>query len=240
MEVLVKDAQHVVVGDGGVLAQAGVVVGDQAHVHVVHAQLAGEPCLGVLRHVHHRPAHLLEPLALSGGREARPLDGDDGPAVVHRNAQLAAFLDGDLAHGLAVGVSCGEVLHAQPQVMREERVGTTLGPVHKLVADHKVAGVDVKREGPHRARPNDLLHAQLVHAPEVGAIVDLAGGKGVLVTVAGEKRDLATPDGSHGVDVGGLAPARVKGDLLVVALEEAVEARSAKDTNLCLRKFCHA
>ena len=124
--------------------------------------------------------------------------------------------------------------------MREERVGTAPGPVHKLVADHKVAGVDVKREGPHRARPYDLLHAQLVHAPEVGAIVDLAGGKGVLVAVAGEKRHLAAADGPHGVDVGGLAPARVEGDLLVIALKEAVEPGSAKDANLCLRKLCHA
>ena len=124
--------------------------------------------------------------------------------------------------------------------MREERVGAALGPVHKLVADHKVAGMDVKREGPHRARPNDLLHAQLAHAPEVGTVVDLAGGEGVLVAVAGEKRDLATADGPHGVDVGGLAPTGVEGDLLVVALEEAVEAGPAKDADFCLRKLCHA
>jgi len=137
-------------------------------------------------------------------------------------------------------VRSGEVLHAQAKVVGKERVGATLGSVNELVANHKVAGVDVKREGPHRAGPNNLLHAKLVHTPEVGTVVDLAGGKGVLVAVAGEKRHLAAADGPHGIDVGGLAPARVEGDLLVIALKEAVEPGSAKDADLCLRKLCHA
>ena len=159
---------------------------------------------------------------------------------MYGDAKLAALLDGNLAHGLAVGMRCGEVLHTQAQAVREERVGTPLGPVDKLVADHKVSGVDVEREGPNRAGPNDLPYAQLAHAPEVGAVVDLTGGEGVPVTVTGKKRYLATADGPHGVDVRGLAPARVEGDLLAVTLKEAVEAGPAKDANLCLRKLCHA
>ena len=72
-----------------VARDADVVVGDEREVRVTEAELAREPALRIGRHVDEIPAHRPEPGALGPRREARALDHDDRPAVVHRQAELA-------------------------------------------------------------------------------------------------------------------------------------------------------
>ncbi len=81
--LLSKNANTSLLGDrrhAGVVLDAGVVVGDERDARVVHAELAGEIRLGVLRHVDDVPTLRPVPTRLGARREPRSGDHHDRPA----------------------------------------------------------------------------------------------------------------------------------------------------------------
>ena len=63
--------------DAGIVFDAGVVVGDERDAGVVHAELAREVRLGILRHADDVPTLRAVPARLRARREARAVDHDD-------------------------------------------------------------------------------------------------------------------------------------------------------------------
>src|SRR6266704_205090 len=189
--VLLEHADDLGVGDRGDAGQpleADVVVGDQRDVHVADLELAGERRLRVAGHVDDPPAGALEPLGLRSGGEAGTLDHDHRAAVVHGDAELLGLLHRELAQLRAVGVGEGDVRRLGAVV---ERVGPAPGPVDHLVADDEVARGGLGLQGAGRARPDDPGHAELLHGPQVGAVVDPVRRELVAAAVAGEEGDRA-------------------------------------------------
>src|SRR4029450_8398691 len=105
------------------------------------------------------------------------------------------------------------------------------GTIADLVAHDEVADLDARLQRSRRARPDDPLHAELLHRPQVGAVVDRVRWELVLDAVPRDERDpigADRPDDRRrrGPSVGGF-------DLDGLGIvEERVEARAAEHSDL--------
>ena len=139
MQVLLEEREHLLLGNRwhpGVVLDAGVVVGDECDAGVVHAELAREVRLGVLRHVDDVPALRAVPTRLGARGKAGTRDHDDRSRVVHPDAGALARLQRVASDDRAVRVGVRHVMGGTRVV---ERVGATPGAVDELVEDDKVA-----------------------------------------------------------------------------------------------------
>ena len=177
------------------------------------------------------PAHLLEPARLGPGREARPLDDDDGAAVADGDVELAGRVDEQPPQVGAVRVGRGHVRHGIALV---ERVRPARRPVDELVADDELAEPEIGLQRTRGAGPDDPPHAHLAHRPDVRAVGDLRRRQLVASAVPRQERDPAAADLADRERRRRLAERRVDLDLLDV-LEERVEARASEDSDLRLR-----
>ena len=181
----------------------------------------------MLRHPDDVPALRREEPRLRPRREAWTLDHDHGSPIVHRQSERARPLDGHLAKRGAVRVGERDVRGHRPVV---ERAGSSLRPIDELIADHELAGLHAGLERADRARPEDPLHPELLHRPEVGPVVDHVRGELVLHAVAGKEghpSPLHRPDGDR---PGRLAVRRVDLEVLDV-VEERIEPRATEDSD---------
>src|SRR5438477_222615 len=106
------------------------------------------------------------------------------------------------------------------------------GAIEELIRDDQVSGVQVRLEAPYRRWADDPSHPDLVHRPDVGAVVDEGRRDFVVGSMAGQERhaapaDLGQRDRPAGWPIG-------RRDLdLVAGVEPLVEAGPTEDANLC-------
>ena len=166
--------------DVGIVLDAGVVVGDERDARVVHAELAREVRLRILRHVDDVPALRAVPGRLGAGREARALHDDDRAALVHRRRRRAAPAS-TAAAADDRAVRIGE-RHVVAEARVVERVGPAPRAVDELVEHDEVAGVHGRLAATRRARTDHRADAERAQRPEVGArghrATACAGGRG--------------------------------------------------------------
>ncbi len=185
-----KDIEHR--GDGSVGAEAdaaadtNVVVGDHRHRGVAEAEFSRQVALGVLGHVHQRPALAGVPPALGSGREARPLDDRHGPAPVGSQASVAAGRRAQRSQPWAVGIC-----HRYMDELGCAVGVTPPGKVDELVGDDKVTGAHSALQAAGDAGGENLSHAERAQRRDVGAVGDLMRRQCVVGTVAREKRQRA-------------------------------------------------
>src|SRR5271166_1872764 len=103
--------------------------------------------------------------------------------------------------------------------------------IDDLVCDHHVSWSDRLLQRAAGRRPDDARHSELLHRPEVCAIVDDVRRILMRLTVAGQKGDALAGDGSDREHVARRSIRRLDGYLARI-FEKRVEARSAKDADL--------
>ena len=213
----------------GIVLDAGVVVGDERDAGVVHAELAREIRLGILRHVDDVPALRAVPGRLGARGEARALHDHDGAAFVHRHTDPRARVDRGRGDDRAVRI--GE-RHVVAEAGVVERVGPAPRAVDELVEHDEVAGMHVRPQRAGRARPDDRAHAERPQRPEVGAgraprrARGDGRGRGAAMNATCLSPTVPIVIGSLG------GPNGVSISISSAVVEEAVEARPAEDADV--------
>src|SRR5450756_1719372 len=205
-----------------------VVVGDHGHSSVTELCLTGQ--LGLLKvgHADDVEAQLTIDVALGARGELGTLDADVGAALVDRGAGGATVLHEQPADVGAEGI--GEA-HVHNDAVAEEGARPHLGTVVELVGHDHVERLELFAQAADGAGGQHVVHPQRLHAPDVGAVVDLAGKDAVPARVSGKKSDRHAVDIAEEVGVAGRPEGRVDGDFASV-LEQLVEAGSTDDTDL--------
>ena len=111
-------------------------------------------------------------------------------------------------------------------------LGRALGAIDELVHEYDVARLELGLQRAHGADANDPLHAELLHRPEVGPMVELARQDPVAACVARQKHHLAASQFAREKGVGRIA----KGSLhlhpfLPGKAFDGIESTAADDAN---------
>ena len=100
--------------------------------------------------------------------------------------------------------------HVDDHALAEERARTCLGTVEELVGHDDVERLELLAQAADGARRDDLLHAERLHPPDVGAVVDLAGQDAVAAGVTRQEGDGHAVDVAQEVTVAGVAEGRFR------------------------------
>ena len=176
-------------GHVGLVDLPAVVVGDHGHRGVGDLGLAGALGLAEVGHADH-----VVPIAVIGqrfgaGAEGGALHVHVGAAVVHPSLLGLGRLEQQLAQLVANGVGEGDVGHDAPA--EEGMLRRALGAVDELVHQHDVAGLELGLQRADGADADDPLHAELLHRPEVGPVVQFSWQDPVSAPVTGQEDHLA-------------------------------------------------
>ena len=132
------------------------------------------------------------------GRESRALH-----AHVSAAAMASHFMDragaGQRVHH--PGAKRPVEAHVRHEALAEERGDATHGAVEKLRGQRHISRLEILAQGAHGAQRDDLFDAELFHAVNVGAEVDLGRHQHVAASMPGQKRHPAPFQLSHHVNV---------------------------------------
>ena len=163
-----------------------VVVGDERDRRVADLGLARELGLLEVRHPDDVGAPGPVQLRLGERRELRPLHAHVGAALVHAWRRRAGRCRRPPAERAAERVREADV-RGQPAA--EEGADPPAGPIDELVGHDDVERLHLLLEAADRAGREDEVHAQHLHAEDVGAEVQLGRQQPVPGAVAGQEGD---------------------------------------------------
>ena len=127
--------------------------------------------------------------------------------------------------------------HVHDDALAEERAGPRLGAVEELVGHHDVERLELLAQAADGAGRDDLLDAEQLHGPDVGAVVDLGRQDAVAARVARQEGRGHAAQVAHEERVAGGSERGLELDFAGV-VEQLVEARTADDADLGLLCDC--
>src|SRR5919199_4580256 len=107
-----------------------------------------------------------------------------------------------------------------------------VGAVDELVADHELAGLDVRLQAAGGGGRDQASHPQRGHGPHVRAVVDGVRRDAMVLAVARQKCDSHLADAPDRDRVTRSAVRRVYGYLFDVAVDQRIETRAAEDADI--------
>ncbi len=190
-------------GDGVVIFVPAIVVGDHGEGGVTDLGFAGAAGFAVVGHADDVPLHAAVEVGFGAGGEGRAFHVHVGAAIVDGGAGASGAVDKDVAETVADRVGEGNV--GDDAVAEEGEVGAAFGAVDELVDGDDVGGFVLFFERADGADADDVADAELFHAVDVGAVVELAGEDFVAAAVTGEEHDVAVGDAAGEKVIGGFA-----------------------------------
>ena len=217
-------------GHVGLVDLPAVVVGDHGHRGVGDLGFAGALGFAQVGHANDIVAVTVVGQRFGAGAEGRALHVHIGAAIVDAGLLGLGCLEQQLAQLIANGISKGDVGH--DATAEEGMLGRALGAVDELIHEHDVARLELGLQRAHGADANDPLHAELLHRPEVGPVVQLARQDPVAACVARQKHHLTASQFAREKGVGRIA----KGSLhlhpfLPGKAFDGIESTAADDAN---------
>src|SRR5579872_2513831 len=214
--------------DAGHTFETDIVIGDQRDIDVAHLELASQIAFGILRHVDDFPAVAREPLRFGARREARPLNDDDRPVVVRRNADLLELVDRDRTQLRTIRI-CKRDVRCNRAVVK--RILAARRAIDDLIAYDHLTGRNFGIERTARRRSDDARDAELFHRPQVCAVIDRLRRKAMIFSVPRQKRDFLAGDFAERNLVARSAVRSLHPDLARV-LDQRIKPGSTKNADL--------
>ncbi len=187
--VLHQVGDHHLHGDVRLVVLPAVVVGDHRHRRVGDLRFPAAFGLPQVGHADHVVAELAVGERLRARAEGRAFHVHVSPAVVDARLERPGGLQQEPPQFLANRVGERDV---PDDAAAEEGVGGgLLGAVQELVGQHDVTGPVFRLERADGADADHPGHAELLHPPDVGAVIQFAGQNPVAPPVPGQKHHLA-------------------------------------------------
>ncbi len=197
---------------------AGGGVHDYGQAGVGDIEFSGECGFGHAGHADDGAAVAFEASDLGGGFEAWALGGGVAAAVGGRDVGLLCGVEQGLTDGWAVGPGEVDVFDVGARAF-EEGGGAAPGVVDELVRDDDAAGGRFFRDAAHGCHGDDAVDPGVRECAQVGAVIDLVRGDGVVVAVAREEGDRGVFDGA-GNEAGGRGAPGGLGGLFFAVFDE--------------------
>ncbi len=168
--ILHQVGDDVVHRDRVMVGVPAIVIRHHGDSHVADLGFARQLRLLQVRHADdvHTPTAVDVGFRLGGKR--RTFHAEVRPAQLHIDAGRAAGVLQHAAHLRADRVREADVRH---QALAEERGDAPAGAVEELVGEDEILRSMLFLERAHRAQRNDALHAQRLHAVDIGPEIEL-------------------------------------------------------------------
>ena len=186
----------------GLVDLPAVVVGDHGHGGVGDLGFAGALGFAQVGHANDIVAIAVVGQRFGAGAEGGALHVHIGAAIVDAGFLGLGRLEQQLSQLITNGVSKSDVGH--DATAEEGMLDRALGAVDELIHQHDVARLELGLQRAHGADANDPLHAELLHRPEVGPVVELARQDPVAACVARQKHHLTASQFAREKGVGGI------------------------------------
>ena len=183
-----------------------IVIRHHRHGHVADLGLAREFGLLQIGHADHVHAPASVHVGFGLGRKGRALHAKVGAAVLGGDADRVA---GAGHHFGELGTDRIGEADVGYQAFSEERGDAAAGAIEELVGDDEIQRPVLLLERAHGAERNDALHAQQLHAVNVGPEIQLRGQQAVASAMTGEERHVPALQRAEHVVVRGPAEGRL-------------------------------
>src|ERR1700675_3030581 len=80
------------------------------------------------------------------------------------------------------------------QPIAKESLGPLEGPIDKLIRDHQLAGMNFFFQAASSGNRNEMSHPELLHAENVGAVIDLGGKESMAAAVTRQENHFDIAD----------------------------------------------